>query len=407
MNEESKFLKGFLVGLIVAAASAAILIFFARDYIFSQPESETSSGSNQEEEALKAFNRKLGNAMAYIKKYYYEDVDVKVLYEGALDGMMAALGDPYSCYYNAAETEALKQATDGSYVGIGCYVAVPIDSNDIVVVSVMEDSPAEKAGLLPDDIMIAVDGRSIVDMDLNYALSFVRGVEGSQVVITIKRDNKTLDLTMTRAKIEQRVVTYKMLDDGIGYIYLAAFYKNATDEIKEALADMEKQGMQKLIIDLRDDPGGLYDTAIEVLDIMLDKGLLAAYTEDNKGKQSKSYTKDTDRFEKPLAILINGNSASASELFTQAMRDYEKATVIGTRSYGKGVYQSMYYLVEDFSSIKLTGGKYYSPKGICIHEVGIEPDIMVELDEGLEKESILKRTRDNQLDVAIEYLKTK
>ena len=270
MNEESKFLKGFLVGLIVAAASAAILIFFARDYIFSQPESETSSGSNQEEEALKAFNRKLGNAMAYIKKYYYEDVDVKVLYEGALDGMMAALGDPYSCYYNAAETEALKQATDGSYVGIGCYVAVPLDSNDIVVVSVMEDSPAEKAGLLPDDIMIAVDGRSIVDMDLDYALSFVRGVEGTQVVITIKRDNKTLDLTMTRAKIEQRVVTYKMLDDGIGYIYLAAFYKNATDEIKEALADMEKQGMQKLIIDLRDDPGGLYDTAIEVPDIMLD-----------------------------------------------------------------------------------------------------------------------------------------
>ena len=359
------------------------------------------------EDDLEVFHKKLNSALGYISEYYYEDVNYKDLFNGALDGMLAALGDPYSCYYDSDQTLALQETTDGSYVGIGCFVATRTDTNDIVVVSVVEDSPAQKAGLMPDDIIVAVDGIDITAYNPDYVTTMIRGQIGTPVTVTIKRGEQRIDLTMKRDKITQKVVTYKMLEDGIGYIYLAAFYKNATPEIKAALADMESQGMQKLIIDLRDDPGGLYDTAIEVLDIMLDKGLLAAYTEDNKGQKVNSYTKDTNKFDKPLVILINGNSASASELFTQTMRDYEKATVIGTKSFGKGVYQAMHFLHTDLSSVKLTGGRYYSPKGVCVHGVGIEPDIVVELGVGQEKTSILRRTSDDQLDAAIEYLKTK
>lgn len=408
MKEDSKFLKGFLVGLIVAAAGAALLIFCARDYLFSASDpSEYIDNSEVGEDDLEVFHKKLNSALGYISEYYYEDVNYKDLFNGALDGMLAALGDPYSCYYDSDQTLALQETTDGSYVGIGCFVATRTDTNDIVVVSVVEDSPAQKAGLMPDDIIVAVDGIDITAYNPDYVTTMIRGQIGTPVTVTIKRGEQRIDLTMKRDKITQKVVTYKMLEDGIGYIYLAAFYKNATPEIKAALADMESQGMQKLIIDLRDDPGGLYDTAIEVLDIMLDKGLLAAYTEDNKGQKVNSYTKDTNKFDKPLVILINGNSASASELFTQTMRDYEKATVIGTKSFGKGVYQAMHFLHTDLSSVKLTGGRYYSPKGVCVHGVGIEPDIVVELGVGQEKTSILRRTSDDQLDAAIEYLKTK
>ena len=340
-----------------------------------------------------------------MKKDYYEDIDPEVLYEGALDGMMAALDDPYSCYYTASEAQQVFQTTDGSYVGIGCYVGETKDTNDIMVVSVMEDSPAEKAGLKPEDIIIAVDGRDITNVGLEYAMSLVKGAEGTSVVLTVKRGDETLDLSMTRAKIEQHTVSYRMLEDGIGYIYVSAFYKNTTADTRAAIEDLEKQGMTKLIVDLRENPGGLFDTAVEMLDIFLEKGLLVAYTDSKDGEEVKSYTKKEDKFDKPLVIMINGNSASASELFTQTMRDYERATVLGTTSYGKGVYQTLWPIGEDNSFIKYTGGRYYSPKGVCIHGVGIEPDIVVELDEGLEKEIVTKREKDNQLDAAVEYLK--
>lgn len=407
MQEEKKFFKGFIIGLLVALASAAILIFFMRDYLFNAaPKGKSyTSSAKSDEQKYDLFIDKLNNMLTVIKQDFYEEIDPEVLYEGALDGMMAALDDPYSCYYTAEEAAAVFQTTSGSYVGIGCYVGQMKDSNDIVVISVVEDSPAEKAGLLPEDILIAVDGKDISNLNLDYAMTFIKGNEGSPVVVTVKRGDKTLDLTMKRARIEQKTVSYRMIGDGIGYILVSSFYENTAKETKAALEELEKQGMSKLIIDLRENPGGLFDTAVKMLDLMLEKGLLVAYTDSRQGAEVKSFTKDEDRFDKPLVILINGNSASASELFTQTMRDYEKATVMGTKSYGKGVYQTLWPIGEDNSFIKYTGGRYYSPKGVCIHDKGIEPDIVVELEEGLEKESISKRTKDNQIDAAVEYLK--
>ncbi len=407
MQEEKKFFKGFMIGLLVALASAAILIFFMRDYLFNAaPKGKSyTSSAKSDEQKYDLFIDKLNNMLDVIKRDFYEDIDPEVLYEGALDGMMAALDDPYSCYYTPEEAAAVFQTTSGSYVGIGCYVGQMKDSNAIVVISVVEDSPAEKAGLLPEDILIAVDGKDISNLNLDYAMTFIKGNEGSTVVVTVKRGDKTLDLTMKRARIEQKTVSYRMIGDGIGYILVSSFYENTATETKAALEELEKQGMTKLIIDLRENPGGLFDTAVKMLDLMLEKGLLVAYTDSRQGAEVKSFTKDEDRFDKPLVILINGNSASASELFTQTMRDYEKATVMGTKSYGKGVYQTLWPIGEDNSFIKYTGGRYYSPKGVCIHDKGIEPDIVVELEEGLEKESISKRTKDNQIDAAVEYLK--
>lgn len=407
MQEEKKFFKGFMIGLLVALASSAILIFFMRDYLFNYGSQRKTypSANETEEQKYNLFIEKLNNTLSIINQNFYEEINPEVLYEGALDGMMAALNDPYSCYYTPEEAAAVFQTTSGSYVGIGCYVGQLKDSNEIVVVSVAEDSPAEKAGLLPKDILIAVDGKDISNLNLDYAMTFIKGNEGSTVVVTVKRGDKTLDLTMKRARIEQKTVSYRMIGDGIGYILVSSFYENTATETKAALEELEKQGMSKLIIDLRENPGGLFDTAVKMLDLMLEKGLLVAYTDSRQGAEVKSFTKDEDRFDKPLVILINGNSASASELFTQTMRDYEKATVMGTKSYGKGVYQTLWPIGEDNSFIKYTGGRYYSPKGVCIHDKGIEPDIVVELEEGLEKESISKRTKDNQIDAAVEYLK--
>ena len=407
MQEEKKFFKGFIIGLLVALASSAILIFFMRDYLlnYGSQRKPYPSANETDEQKYNLFIEKLNNTLSIINQNFYEEINPEVLYEGALDGMMAALNDPYSCYYTPEEAAAVFQTTSGSYVGIGCYVGQLKDSNEIVVVSVAEDSPAEKAGLLPKDILIAVDGKDISNLNLDYAMTFIKGNEGSTVVVTVKRGDKTLNLTMKRARIEQKTVSYRMIGDGIGYILVSSFYENTATETKAALEELEKQGMTKLIIDLRENPGGLFDTAVKMLDLMLEKGLLVAYTDSRQGAEVKSFTKDEDRFDKPLVILINGNSASASELFTQTMRDYEKATVMGTKSYGKGVYQTLWPIGEDNSFIKYTGGRYYSPKGVCIHDKGIEPDIVVELEDGLEKESISKRTKDNQIDAAVEYLK--
>ena len=207
MQEENKFFKGFIVGLLVALASAAILIVFMRDYLFNAAPGDKSgvTSTQSDEKKYNMFIGKLNNMLTVIKKDFYEDVDPEVLYEGALDGIMAALDDPYSCYYTAEEAAAVFQATSGSYVGIGCYVGQLKDTNDIVVVSVMEDSPAEKAGLKPEDILIGVDGTDITNLSLDYAMSLVKGPEGSEVVITVKRGDETLDLPMKIAKHRRNI----------------------------------------------------------------------------------------------------------------------------------------------------------------------------------------------------------
>ena len=400
------FISGILITLVIAAISVfAYFFFFNNGLKGSDPSTTTGTyDTSKDGDEYTEFLNKQKSIYNIIKDHYYEDVEDSKVYRGAYDGMLSALDDPYTCYYSKEEYEAITETTNGEYVGIGCYVTQPVDSKDIKVVSVIKGSPAEKGGLHSDDIIIAVDGKDVTGLDLDYAVSMVKGLAGTKVVITVRRGTEVLDLEMTRQKIEPETVSGEMIGENVGYIYVASFYGHTPDQFKKALAELEEQGMEKLIVDLRDDPGGLYDSAIKMLDIFLDRGLLAAYLEDNSGKQEKSFTRDPDTFDKPVVILINGNSASASELFTQTMRDYEKATIIGTKSYGKGVYQDLYPVTDDGSAVKITGGRYFSPKGVCIHGVGIEPDITVEYVEPDENKTELELLDDNQIKAAFDYL---
>ena len=412
---DDKYVKGFLHGIIltisIIAASVLVYFVFFNDALknSSKPDSSTTASNNdgvlKEDGDYNSFSIKQQNIIKIINEKYYQDVDEGVLYRGAIDGMMAALDDPYSCYYSKDELDTITQTTVGEYVGIGCYVAILKEESGIRVISVIEGSPAEKAGMLANDIITAVDGTDISNFDIDYALSLVKGKAGTKVVITVKRENETLELTMTREKIEPKTIAYEMLDNNVGYIYVASFYGHTAEQFKKALADLESQGMEKLIVDLRDDPGGLYDSAIDMLDIFLGKDLLAAYIENTDGTKEHSYTKDEDEFTKPVVILINGNSASASELFTQTMREYGKVTIIGTKSFGKGVYQNIYPVSSDGSAVKVTGGRYFSPNGVCIHGVGIEPDIIVEyIEPGEDADSW---EDDNQIVAAMEFFENR
>ena len=399
-----KYTKGFLVGAGVVTGTfiAAILIFM---FFFNDGNRNAASLDNSEAESLNAYQQKEEWAIKYIKKYFYKDVDLETLYEGALDGIVESLDDPYASYYSPSEMTQIMKTNDGEYVGIGCTVAQMKDTQEIVVLSIVEDSPAEKAGLRAEDVIIAVDGTDITQMDLDYAMTFVAGEKGTSVTLTVKRGDEKFDLTMVRDKIKQKVIYYEMLDDEIGYIYLSAFHKPATEQTKKALEDLKSQGMKKLVFDLRQNPGGLFDTAVEMIDLMIPKDCLAVYIEDKEGKKSEYYTKDADEIDIPMVVLIDGMSASAAELFTQAMRDYKKATIVGVTSYGKGVYQDFYPLGNDGSYIKMTGGRYFSPSGVCVDGVGIVPDIVVELDESIYEKEEVTDEDDNQLQAAIDFLK--
>ena len=404
-NYNKGFLTGMLVTLGIVLGAVLVYFVFFHDVLknYSGKNNETSVSKTGDED-YDTFINKENAIIKIINEKFYKDVDAEKMYRGAYDGIVASIGDPYACYYSQEEYKSMTETTNGEYVGIGCYVAVQKDSTDIQVLSVIKGGPAEKAGLLPDDILLKVDGTEISGSNLDYALSLIKGPVGSAVVVTIKRENELIDLHMTREKIEQPLTHYELIDGKIGYIYVASFYKHVPEQFKAALKDMESQGMEKLIVDLRDDPGGLYDVAVDMVDVFLDRDLEVAYVEDNTGKKQWSYTNDLDTFDKPVVILINGNSASASELFTQTLREYGKVTVMGTKSYGKGVYQNLYPLSVDGAVIKITGGRYFSPKGFCVDGVGIEPDITVEYVKINPTITDPELTDDNQIKAAVDFL---
>lgn len=404
------FLKGMLVGvcLMFGSVMIAMLIFFLffKKSGYGNFENGALSGSGSSTESFDAFTDKEKYILNIINKNYYKDKDVSEIYEDVYHELLDSLGDPYSYYFSEEELKSTMTRYDGEYVGMGCTIGQLKDSLELVCVSIYEDSPAEKSGMQPGDIFTEVNGTDITGMDMDTALAMFKGDEGTPLKVIVKRDGEKVELNMELAKIEFKTVTSRMVDetDKIGYIYCISFNSHTPEQFSAAIDDLEKQGMQKLIIDLRENSGGVYDAAVSMLDRMIEKDKLLVYVEDRNGKKESSYAQDNLKFDKPVVILINGNSASSSELFTQTMRDYGKATIVGNRSYGKGIYQGIYSL-GDGSGMRLTNGRYFSPKGVCIHGEGIEPDIELELDEGLEKISVWKRTEDNQLQAAIDYLK--
>lgn len=338
---------------------------------------------------------RLNDIAAIINDEYIEKTDTDMLFEGAAKGMVSALGDQYAQYYTADEYKAFQEKKSGVYAGIG--VAVIQDSEDslVTVTTVYSGSPAEAAGILPGDKIVGVDGVNVRGMVTEDVVNLIKGEEGKQVVLSVQRDGVTSDYTMTLADVSIDRVFCNMLTDDIGYIRITEFNGDVVKQFKNALNELEGDGMTSLVLDLRDNPGGGLNNAVDIADMLVPKGLVV-YTETRSGTRTE-YESDDKCLDIPLIILVNEGSASASEVVTGCVQDYEMGTVLGTQTYGKGVVQTFHFFKEDGSALKLTTQYYYTPYGRCIDGVGLEPDVVVE-------QTYTEDGTDVQLQKAVELL---
>ncbi|MDE6312457.1 MAG: S41 family peptidase [Lachnospiraceae bacterium] len=336
-----------------------------------------------------------------IDKYYLEEEQIKDVQEGVYKGMLDALGDPYSVYYTKEEYDSFQESYEGKYCGIGASLIENAETGIITIVKAFEGSPAKEAGLQTDDIVYKVDGEEVTGIDLTEVVSRVKGLEGTAVTLTILRNGEEQDLEILRKTISVPTVEYEMLENNMGYIIISEFDEITLQQWNEAYEALKNQGMTSLIVDLRNNPGGGLSVVANILDTVLPEGMIV-YHEDKYGNRD-NYTSDEEhKIDIPLAVLVNGNSASASEIFAGAVKDYGVGTLIGTTTFGKGIVQQMISL-GDGSAMKVTISKYYTPKGVCIHGTGIEPDITLEFDS----QKYLEDETDNQLQKAIEILTNK
>ncbi|MBO4559291.1 MAG: S41 family peptidase, partial [Lachnospiraceae bacterium] len=351
------------------------------------------------------FDKKMDTILQYMDYYYNGDIDMDAMYDAMLHAAVSSLGDPYSVYYSPKEYSALLESSSGVYSGIGATISQDMTTKAMTIVTPFTNSPAYNAGLCSGDQIVAVDGESVIGEDLSDVVTKIKGLEGTTVNITVLRDGQEITFTVKRARIEVEFVSYKMLDDKIGYILVSEFEETTADQFSAAIADLQKKGMKGLVVDIRNNPGGLYNIVCDMLDRILPKGSLLVYTEDKYGRKAYEYAETTDTVDIPIAVIVNGNSASASEIFSGALQDYGKAVIVGTQSFGKGIVQSVIPIMYDGSGVKLTSSRYFTPNGVCIHGTGITPDVVVELEEGLEKINIELRDHDNQIDAAVEEVK--
>ena len=328
-----------------------------------------------------------------LEQYYYKDLDAKALEQGMCKGLFDGTGDPYTSYMNKEQYENLLINTTGELEGIGVTVGASTE-NYIVVVSTVKGSPAEAMGLQSGDIIVAVDGTEYEGSELDLAVANMRGKAGTKVTVTYIRDGKRYDVEITRAKITLESVYAEELEGNIGYIYISSFENKTAEDFKKELDAFEVKGVDGVVIDLRNNGGGLVDVAVEVADELLGEGILA-YTE-GKGQDRTYMNTKEGKTTVPYVILINEGTASASEIIAAGVKDNKGGKIIGTTSFGKGVIQSMAQLTEG-DAVKMTVAQYFSPKGHVIHEVGVKPDIEVELKENSRV--------DTQLEKAIELLK--
>jgi len=406
-------ISGVLCTLIICSLSFGVLYRNALAQKDNGNKNEsvqsTDNGTKTEETTAideATFQKKLKYIKNLVDNYYLWDVNEGNYQTGMLKGMMSALNDPYSTYYTKEEYDALMETTNGVYYGIGATVSQNVNTGIITIVKPFINGPANKAGVLPGDILYKVEGEEVTGTELTKVVNKMKGEENTIVKITVMREGKSepIDISITRGQVEIPTIEHEMLKDNIGYISILEFDKITVDQYMAAINELEKQGMKGLVIDLRDNPGGLYDSAVKMLDRIIGKGLLV-YTETKDGTRSEDYATTKEELKVPLAVIVNGNSASASEIFAGAIQDYKKGTIVGTQSFGKGIVQSLFPLF-DGSAVKVTVSNYFTPNGRSIHKTGITPDVVVELNEALKKKVVITHDEDNQLQKAIEVLKS-
>ena len=396
---------GFLLGVLLlgigVTVGAHVYTSSTNQYLIISP-----SGIKQTAKSDILTNKtvkKIDELMSYIDLYYNDDYDEEDIRNAIYAGTLEGLGDPYSVYYTADEYKDMQINTSGNYYGIGAALSQDAKTKEVTISKVYEGTPAEEAGLKDGDQIIKVNDTESTSKELSALVREIRGEEGTTVHLQVYRasNNKTFEIDVERKNVELPSITSKMLDGGIGYIQISEFQSKTDEQFKSALADLKKQGMKSLIVDVRSNPGGLINAASNILDQILPEGTVV-YTEDKYGKR-EDYTSDSNCLDCPIAVLVNENSASASEIFAGAIKDYNYGTLIGTKTFGKGIVQTVFPL-EDGDAVKITTAKYYTPKGNYIHGVGIEPDIELTYKYSGPEDEAYDMKYDNQVQKAIEVL---
>ena len=394
-KKKSGFGKGFAAGAVVMAAICATL------FVLTFGVSGLSAGSGILDNDTKT---KIQSLAQYIQSNYYEDVDTETLQEGLYAGLFSNL-DEYSQYYTADEAKQLFETNvSGTYCGIGASLQQDAETKTVTVMHVYDGSPAQESGLKEGDVIVSADDYEASSMDLSEFITHIRGEEGTQVhlVITRSGESENLEFDITRENLVLPTVSNQMLKNNTGYIQVTEFTEHTTEQFEEALQTLQDQGMTALIVDLRSNPGGMLTTVCDMLDDILPEGLLV-YTEDRSGNREDYNSTDDKSLDLPLAVLVNGNSASASEIFAGAIQDRKAGTIIGTTTYGKGVVQSILSL-KDGSAFKLTTSRYFTPSGTCIQGIGITPDVELEYEFTGPEDAAYSVDYDNQIQKALEIL---
>lgn len=388
MEHKKGFIKGALTGalltLLVVSLAACGLQHINEGIISSDTETKLS------------YLKKL------IDETYLHDIKEKDLNGGIYKGYVEGLGDQYSAYYDKKETKELSESLDGSFSGIGAVMTQDASSGVITITQVYDDSPAKKAGIKAGDILYRVEEKTVTGKDLDKVVSWIKGKKGTKVNLTLLRGTNSdkIKVTATRDVINVETVKYKVLENQIGYISISEFDSVTGAQFAKALKQLQKKNIEGLVVDLRNNPGGSLSTVCDILDSILPKGLIV-YTKDKNGKKEEYTSDEKHRLNLPMSVLVNGQSASASEIFAGAVQDYGKAEIIGTQTYGKGVVQNLFDL-KDGTCVKLTTSEYFTPKGRNIDGKGITPDVKIEY-----KYNAKDPKADNQLDKAVSVVKDK
>ena len=388
MEHKKGFIKGALAGalltLLVVSLAACGLQHINEGIISSDTETKLS------------YLKKL------IDETYLHDIKEKDLNEGIYKGYVEGLGDQYSAYYDKKETKELSESLDGSFSGIGAVMTQDASSGVITITQVYDDSPAKKAGIKAGDILYRVEEKTVTGKDLDKVVSWIKGKKGTKVNLTLLRGTNSdkIKVAATRDVINVETVKYKVLENQIGYISISEFDSVTGAQFAKALKQLQKKNIEGLVVDLRNNPGGSLSTVCDILDSILPKGLIV-YTKDKNGKKEEYTSDEKHRLNLPMSVLVNGQSASASEIFAGAVQDYGKAEIIGTQTYGKGVVQNLFDL-KDGTCVKLTTSEYFTPKGRNIDGKGITPDVKIEY-----KYNAKDPKADNQLDKAVSVVKDK
>ena len=386
-----------LTAVCVSASAAAALPMFKQQ--------GDVTISREEYNRLKQYE-KLDLLMQLVELYYYEDVDTDEMLESAAVGLIAGIGDVYSVYYTKEDMEAFNEETEGEYAGIGCQLLADPTDQMITVTRVFKGSPAEEAGMRSGDKIVYVNDVYYSAYEMDAAVDVMRGTPGEDVKVTVLRGLDTVDFDITRKVVNINYVEHEILDGNIGYVMVYDFLGDAVDGFRTALEAFQAANVTGMIIDLRNNGGGLLDASVEMADMILPEGTVVSIRDKNGAEEA--FTIDGEYYDVPMVVLVNGYSASASEILSGAIRDTGEGTLVGTRTFGKGVVQSVIDF-PDGSGLKVTTARYFTPSGECIHGVGIEPDVEIELDEDVVTRygiNNLPHEQDAQLQKAIELIKS-